>query len=158
MKYVTILTLILCSMAGAQPVCTANSLVGTYVVSYFGWLTIAMPNAAPITGSGMIFGIISIGYDGKMTGAAAISGSGPVTDYDVTGTIQVNADCTGSLRLTGKARGTNQQPMPNELDRFVFLPETGEARAIISDMGPGLYPALMGTWKRISSMPNAAKW
>ena len=158
MKYLTILILIFCSIASAQPACTSSSIVGTYVVSYMGWLTTQAPNAAPVTVSGGIFGVVSIGYDGKLSGAAAIAGMGPVVDYVVTGAVDINSDCTGSLRLSGKVRATNQPGMPYEVDRFVFLPDLGECRLIITDMGAGVYPALLGTWKRISPMPNAAKW
>jgi len=49
MKRVVLLMAVLCTVAAAQPTCSLYSVAGTYVVSYMGWLTMAVPNAAPVT-------------------------------------------------------------------------------------------------------------
>ena len=64
MKRVILLVLMLSAVAAAQINCTMTSIVGTYAVSYIGWVTMVVPNAAPAMFSGTIVGVISIDYDG----------------------------------------------------------------------------------------------
>ncbi|MCX6638099.1 MAG: hypothetical protein NT090_23835 [Acidobacteria bacterium] len=157
MKRFILLVLVLCAVAAAQPTCGLESIRGTYAVSYLGWLTIAQPGAAPVTMSGTILGVMSIGADGKLSGVGAVAGMGPVTDYDVWGTVEIKSDCTGTMRMRVKPKG-GQDKGEIEIDRFIFLPEEKVILTTIVDMGPGLYPAMLGTWKRISTYPNAANW
>ena len=154
MKRIVLLMAVLCAVAAAQPTCSLYSVVGTYVTSYMGWLTMAVPNAPPTTVSGGIFGVMSIDYDGTISGAAAISGLGPVTDYVTSGTLTIKPDCTGTMKLTSKPKGTSAPAGQVETDRFVFLPDVGEIHTVIWDMGPGMYPALLGAWKRMSRTPR----
>jgi hypothetical protein len=45
-----------------------------------------------------------------------------------------------------------------EVDRFIFDREGSTLLTAVVDMGPGYYPAMLGTWKRIAPFPNAASW
>ncbi len=155
MKRLILLVLVLSAVAAAQPTCGPESIRGTYAVSYLGWLTITQPGAAPVTMSGTILGVLSIGSDGKLSGVAAVAGLGPVTDYDTWGTVEIKSDCTGTMRLKFKHKGGSEA---TEIDRFIFLVEEKTILTTVVDMGPGLYPAMLGTWKRISPVPNAANW
>ena len=156
MKRVILLVLVLSAVAAAQTNCNPGAITGTYAVSYIGWVTMVLPGAAPTTFSGTIVGAISIGYDGKLSGGAAVSGLGPVADYDISGTAEIKPDCTGTLRMKSKPRaGGAAEP---ETDRFVFISGDKTLFVTIVDLGPGMYPAMAGTWKQISPVPNAAAW
>ena len=105
MKRLILLIPLLAVVAAAQTNCNLSLMPGTYAVSYSGWVTVPMPGAAPVTVPGSILGVISIGYDGKINGAGSVAiAPGPSMDYDVSGTIQINSDCTGTLRLNTKPR------------------------------------------------------
>jgi hypothetical protein len=156
MKRLILLVLVLSAVAAAQNTCSMSSIVGTYAVSYIGWVTMVVPNAAPATFNGTIVGVMSIGWDGKLSGAAAVSGLGPVADYDSSGTVEIKSDCTGTLRYKSKPRaGGSVEP---ETDRFIFIPSDRSMFVTVVDMGPGMYPAMAATWKQISVVPNAAAW
>jgi hypothetical protein len=156
MKRVILLVLMLSAVAAAQINCTMTSIVGTYAVSYIGWVTMALPGGGSATFSGTIVGVMSIGYDGKLTGGSAVSGLGPVADYDSSGTVEIKSDCTGTLRYKSKPRaGGAVEP---ETDRFVFIPGDKSLFATVVDLGSGMYPAMAGTWKPISPVPNMANW
>jgi len=154
MKRLILLMLVASAAAMAQPNCSMDTLTGTYAVSYYGQLQIMQPGAAsPTTATGGIVGIISIGYDGTISGATGVSGFGPVTDYEVGGTAQLTG-CAGTLSL--KVRPKGAKDWKTEIDRFVLDPEGKTLIVIIVDMGSGVYPAVQGTWKRISPLPRAA--
>ena len=156
MKRMILLILVLSAVAAAQTTCTLSSVAGTYAVSYIGWVSMAVPGAAPVMFSGTIVGVMSIGYDGKLSGAAAVSGLGPVADYDSSGTVEIKPDCTGTMRYKSKPRaGGAAEP---ETDRFIFIPSDRSLFATVVDLGPGMYPAMAGTWKQISPVPNTAAW
>ncbi len=156
MKRFILLILALSAVAAAQPNCSLDSIRGTYAVSYIGWVTITLPGVPPVTTPGTILGVVSIGFDGQLSGGGAVSGFGPVTDYDISGTVEIKPDCTGTLRLKSKPRSGG--PAGTEVDRFVFNPNEKTLLVTIVDLGPGVYPAVLGTWKRITAAPNAVNW
>ena len=155
MKRLILLIPVLCAVAAAQVNCNMSALAGTYAVSYIGWVTMVQGTSS-MTFPGTIVGVISIGHDGKLSGGGAVAGFGPVTDYDISGTVELGSDCTGTLRMKSKPRagGTAEA----EVDRFVFIPDDKMLFATIVDMGPAVYPAVIGTWKRITPVPNASNW
>ncbi|MGD0873214.1 MAG: hypothetical protein ABSB88_27025 [Bryobacteraceae bacterium] len=160
MKRLILLIPLLAMVAAAQMNCNAQNMVGTYAVSYSGWITVPMPGAAPVTVPGTILGVISIGYDGKVNGGGSVAvAPAPSTDYDVSGTIQVNSDCTGTLRLSTKPKPGG--PAGTQVDRFVFHLEEKTLLTTMVSINNGYadgYPAVLGTWKRLSAQPNAASW
>jgi len=125
------------AVASAQPTCDLNSIRGTYAVSYYGTMTILQPGAPPTTATGGIVGVVSIGYDGTLSGYAAVSGLGPVADYEVLGTVRFTSNCVGQITQKGRAKGTTEWTL-TETDRFIFDLETNTFTAIIWDMGPGV--------------------
>lgn len=155
MKRLLLLAPMALAMAWAQPYCSMDTLRGTYVVSYYGATIFMQQGAAPATTTGGIVGVVSIGYDGSVAGIELVSGIGPVSDWEVAGTIQLTGNCTGAISLKVKPKGA-----PNwvaaEVDRFVADPEGKALTVIMVDIGPGIYPAVQGTWKKISAAPDAA--
>ncbi len=157
MKRLMLLILMAFAVASAQPFCSMDTIRGTYAVSYYGALTIMQPSAAPMTVTGGIVGVLSINYDGAVSGVAAVSGLGPVTDYEVAGTAQMTNSCTGTVSMKVRPKGSKDWT-GTEVDRFVVDPEGKTLVVIVMDLGPGVYPAIQGTWKRISPVPNAVSW
>jgi hypothetical protein len=156
MKRLMLLIPLLSAVAAAQGHCTLmNAAVGTYAVSYIGWVTVGQ-GASSVTIPGTIVGVISIRWDGTLSGGGAVSGMGPVTDYDISGTVELKPDCTGTLRMKPKRKAGG--PAETEIDRFVFVPDQKMLVTTIVDMGAGFYPAITGTWRRISPWPDAASW
>ena len=161
MKRLLLLIPLLALVAAAQgynPMsCSLYSIAGTYAVSYAGELTMAQ-GASSFTFWGTILGVLSIDYGGNLSGAAALGGGGyPVTDYTITGgTVEIKPDCTGTIRIKSKSNAGG--PEENEVDRFVYVPDDKTLLVTIVDLGSGFTVAVNGTWKRISSMPNAANW
>lgn len=150
----TLLTLAASALAAAQQVCRLDTIRGTYAISVSGWTTIVQP---PMTVFGTILGVVSIDWDGKISGAGAVSGLGPVTDYEVAGTAKIGPECTGTLTMKVRPKGTAQY-IGIETDRFVLDPDGKTLLTTVVDMGPGYYPSMLGVWKRISREPNAASW
>jgi len=107
--------------------------------------------------------VLSIGYDGTVSGGASVSGFGPVMDAEVLGTAQINSDCTGKMSLKIRQKGTTTWTTA-ETDRFVAEISssmfTQEVTLVITmvDLGKAMYPAVQGTWKRISPVPDAVSW
>jgi hypothetical protein len=153
MKRVILLVLMLSAVAAAQTNCGLGSIAGTYAASYIGWVFVPQTGAAL---PGTILGVISIGYDGKLSGGGAVSGLGPVVDWDISGTVETKPDCTGTLRMKLKPRAGG--PTETETDRFVFFPGDKSLFTTAVDMGPNYYPGFIATWKQISPLPNAAAW
>jgi hypothetical protein len=161
MKRVILLVLVLSAMAAAQTTCTLSSIVGTYAVSYIGWVSLAQPGGTMVTLPGTIVGVISIGYDGKLSGGGTTSmaGMGPAADWDISGTATVNSDCSGTLKMTPKPRAGG--PAGSQTDRFVFNSYDRSLLTTIVDLAQGqvvFYPAIVGTWKQVSAVPNTAAW
>ena len=111
-----------------------------------------------LTLPGTIVGVISIGYDGKLSGGGTtgMAGMGPTADYDIFGTATVNADCTGTLKMQPKPRAGGA--VGTETDRFIFNPVDKSMFTTIVDLGPVMTPAISSTWKQISPVPKAAAW
>ena len=161
MKRVILLILVLSAVAAAQTACDLSSITGTYAVSYIGWMSMAQPGGTVLTLSGTIVGVISIGFDGKLSGGGTTSaaGMGPPADWDIFGTATVNSDCTGTLKMTPKPRAGG--PAGTQTDRFVFNSHDKSFLTTIVDLAQGgqvFYPAISGTWKQISWLPKMAAW
>lgn len=148
------------AVAAAQPNCSTMTIRGTYAVSEYGNLMM-MQETTPMTLTGGIVGVVSIGFDGAISGAAAVSGLGPVLEYEVQGNVQFTSNCTGKLLLQGRLAGTKVWTL-QETDQFVVDPD-GKTLVVIqvqlAEQGqPPLYPAMQGTWKQITPVPNAVIW
>jgi len=161
MKRLIVLILMLSAVAAAQVTCTLDSIRGTYAVSYIGWVSLAQPGGTMVTLPGTIVGVISIGYGGGLSGGGTTSmaGMGPTVDWDISGTATVNSDCSGTLKMTPKPRAGG--PAGTQTDRFVFNSHDRSLLTTIVDLAQGgqvFYPAIVGTWKQVSALPNVAAW
>jgi hypothetical protein len=105
-----------------------------------------------------VLGLISIGHNGTLSGVATVTaGVGPAQDVEISGTVVVNANCTGTLTLHTKAKGSSDEP-GTEVSKIIILPEEKQFLDLIVDMGPDVYPAVLGTWKRMTPVPTAASF
>jgi hypothetical protein len=130
-----------------QPACSISTLRGTYAISYIGFITTAS-GPTYVT----ILGVVSIdpAESPNISGAITFTGFGPMFVL-VSGTAQVNSDCTGTLRLG------NPGVPPTELDQIIYDRDSKSLLATSVHVAAGNVASL-GTWKRISAKPHAATW
>ncbi|MFB3778101.1 MAG: hypothetical protein ACE141_10835 [Bryobacteraceae bacterium] len=164
MKRLFLLILTACAVVAAQPVCSVLTVRGTYAVSYDGWALMPQPGSPlPLAVPGVILGVVSIGHDGKLSGAETVIIGGQATEYDIAGSIDIKPDCTGTLRTFTKLRGSADKPSP-VTERFVVLVkgtwgEEVDIRTTIVEMPGSLVGAMgLGIWRRMTSMPGSANW
>jgi hypothetical protein len=138
-----------CAVAMAQPECSLQTLRGTYAVSYSGIVT-APAGSAFVT----ILGVISVDPSRSpfISGGITFAGFGPTPMFvPASGTVQVNADCTGTIRLGNPATGET------EVDQFMYDQHSQSLQATVIKIALGNVAAL-GTWKKISPVPGIATW
>ena len=161
MKRLMLLTLALCPVLAAQPQCTVGMLSGTYAVSYDGWALMPQQGSPlPLTVPGVILGVVSISYDGTLSGGETVIIAGQTTEYEVTGSVAVNSDCTGSMRILVKVKGSTDKPVPTS-ERFVALVagQDREIRTTILNSPSATIGAMaLGVWKRMTNTPGSANW
>jgi hypothetical protein len=160
MKRLMLLTLALCPVLAAQQNCTLAQIRGTYAVFYDGWALFPQQGSPlPLTVPGVIMGVISIGYDGKLSGAETVIVAGQAVEYEITGgSVELNSDCTGTMRSLARVRGSGQEPAPI-IERFVALVDKDEIRTTVLNSPDAAVGAMgLGTWKRMSPTPNSASW
>ena len=139
--------------------CDAFHLQGTYAATYLGWLAFAMPDGSSLQVSGVIMGVLSVGPTGVLTGNVTVSTQmGKAVWETMEGsTVAINADCTGTITTYSRVKGTSD-PAQKEIDRFVMIRDAGELVVMIDDLGPGVIPMCLGSWKKIASWPDRAEW
>jgi len=166
MKRFAIILLLMGGTTAAQmpsarmPECSLHMLKGTYVVSYQGWMYLPEGGGYPaMQVPGVIMGVRSIGAAGVITGNATVILPFGKAVYETTegSFAAVNPDCTGTLIRYGRVRGSSDPPS-REVDRFVYLRETGELLVIKDELEWGTIPMVLGSWKRMSNMPDQAQW
>ena len=149
----------LCSVLPAQPQCSSQSMRGNWSMSLLGW---AIPKAEgtwgaagqtlPIVG----LGVASIDHAGKMTGPGAHVLAGLAFDWEMTGTVEVNSDCTGLMKYSMKIKGFPNLP-GLLIERFVLDPVRQEMVSV-SIQSPISKPMWVATWKRTSPVPAPVAW
>jgi hypothetical protein len=164
MKQLILLSLAMCPALWAQQQCTAGDVRGTYAVAYdSGWALMPQQGSPlPLTIPGVILGVISIGFDGTLTGGETVIIAGTAADYDVSGDVKMNPDCTGTLQILTRLKGSSDKPAP-VTERFVALiglPGAQiEIRTTILKMAGSPVGAMgNGVWKRMSPTPRSANW
>ncbi len=158
MKRIMLLILVLCAVAAAQPRCGVESIHGTYAVFYDGW--VVLPGSPfPLTLPGLIMGVISIDFGGKVSGAETVVVLGQRLEYEVLdGSVEIKTDCTGTARTRFKLKGSSQPPF-EVTEKIIVLPEDKEIRTIVTDpTGPPEGSMALGVWKKMSSVPKSATW
>ena len=160
MKRLMLLTLALCPVLAAQQHCTLQQIRGTYAVSYDGWALLPQQGAPlPLTVPGVIMGVISIGYDDKLSGAETVIVAGQAMEYEITGgSVELNSDCTGTMRSLARVKGSGQEPAPI-IERFIVLADKDEIRTTaLNSPDASVGTMALGIWKRMSASPNSASW
>jgi hypothetical protein len=164
MKRMLMLVLALCPVVAAQTPCTVASVRGTYVVSYSGWALMPEQGAPlPLTVPGVILGVVSIGHDGSLSGGETMIVAGQTQEYLITGTVEINSDCTGTLRISTKVKGSSDKPSP-VTERFAAVVsgvsgQDVEIRTtILSSPTPAVAAMGLGLWRRMSPVPGSATW
>lgn len=142
-----------------MPGCETKMLRGTYVIAYQGWLAIPVPASSPVTLPGVIMGVLSVGTDGAVTGNATVITPSGKAVYEMTAgsVVEVLPDCTGKMTLYSRVKGSTDPP-GMEIDRFVYLRDTGDFVVLIDELEWGIVPISLGTWKRLDIWPNQAQW
>ncbi len=149
MKRLMVTMLMACAAAMAQPECSLQTLRGTYVVSYTG--VISTPGGSPYI---TLFGVVSIdpAASQQVSGGVTVTGLGPTAMFIPTaGTVQINSDCTGVLRLGSPGTA------PTEIDQFIYDADSKSLVATAVKIAAGGIASL-GRWKKIFPMPYAATW
>ena len=164
MKRLAIVLLLVAGTAAAQmpatrmPECSLRMIQGTYVIAYQGWVASPPPSeAAPFFG--VIMGVLSVDSGGAITGNATMLSPFGKSLYEMTvgSLVEVNADCTGTMTLYSKVQGSSDPP-GKEIDRFVYLRQTGEFVVVMDTLEWGYIPMSLGSWKRMSNFPGDAEW
>jgi hypothetical protein len=162
MKRFMLLVLALCPVLAAQPQCTAGRVSGTYVVSYDGWALMPQQGSPlPLTVPGVILGVVSIGYDGTLRGGETVIIAGQAVEYDITGgSVSMNSDCTGTMRILVKVKGSSDKPAPvTERFAVVMAGQEIEIRTTVLNSPDATVGAMaIGVWKRMSPTPGSASW
>ncbi len=138
-----------CAVAMAQSECSLHTLRGTYIVSYSGIVT---AQAGSVFST--LLGVISIdpARSPHISGGVTFTGFGPTPLFiPAAGTVQVNADCTGTIRLGNPGTGET------EVDQFIYDQDNKTIHATVITVAIGNIASL-GTWKKISPTPGVATW
>lgn len=163
----SMLVLILLVSVGAAWAQTGNSsgiptdnwigyLTGTYLISYQGSVLIPTGSGLPAELPGVMLGIISIDSKGNLSGSVTVIGT-QVEEFDIAGEVTLSGCCAGTVHLAPTSRLTGI--VESKYERFVFLYKEKELRTIMVDAGvPGVTPLILGTWKQMSPVPNAATY
>ncbi|MEK7407073.1 MAG: hypothetical protein AAB225_18530 [Acidobacteriota bacterium] len=149
--------IMVCSALPAQGECGLHSVRGTWAMTALGWATpLQTPEAGPVPI--VMIGVAVIDHTGRMTGPGTAVWGGQVLDYElVDGTVQVNADCTGTLKYGVKLKGA-PAPVPGQyIERMIIIPEKHEM-ASVSVQSPLSKPMWLTTAKRISPAPAPVTW
>ncbi len=149
MKRLMLALLATCAVAMAQPDCSMQTLRGTYVISYAGFVTTAS-GSTYVT----ILGVASIdpSQTPNISGGITFTGFGPKPVFvPASGMAQINPDCTGTLRLGNPTTGST------EIDQFIYDRDTKTILATVLKIALG-NPASLGTWKMIFPIPNVVTW
>lgn len=163
MKRLLIPVFALCGVLAAQPQCTIGTVRGTYAVSYAsGWALMPQQGSAlPLALPGVILGVVSIGYDSTLSGGETVIIAGQAKEYDISGTVEINSDCTGTLRILTKEKGVPGPAMP-VVERFVAVSghsQELELQTIIMPMAASPVGAMsVGSWKRMTVTSGTAGW
>ncbi len=149
MRKLTFSILAACGLAMAQPECSLQTLRGTYITSYAGF--VSTPTATVYVA---ILGVISIdpSKTPSISGGITFTGFGPTPMFvPATGTVQVNPDCTGVMTIGNPATGQV------EVDQFIYDRDARTLHAVVIRTAVGNVASL-GTGKQISAVPGAATW
>ena len=135
--------LILCAPLLAQMQCTQQTVVGTYAFLQQGNTLVTLPGVVqPAAFPFAALAIVSIDSAGTISGEGYGALAGQVARAPLSGSIQVNPDCTGS-----------STPSDGIVDANVVLDGGNEIRGLMLQAPVGK-PVIQGLGKRISRAPG----
>jgi hypothetical protein len=142
----------------AQPQCSILSLRGTWSSVGQGTAIMTVPGLWPVGSTQNVVGLSAavIDYSGRLSGPGTIIVGGVVLDYEMTGTMEITADCTGIMRYSVKVKGF-PEALPGYVERFVFDPKRDELISVPTQ-SPISKPGWVNTMKRISASVAAVQW
>jgi hypothetical protein len=125
-----------------------TTLRGTYLVSYVGFIATQTE-----TTYGTLLGVISIdpSKTPSISGGVTFTGFGPARLVPTVGTVEVSADCTGTIKLGNPDSGAG------EVDQFFYDRDSKTLHVTAVRVMLGNIASL-GTWKQISPMPGMVTW
>jgi hypothetical protein len=133
-----------------MPPCSVASISGIYAFRMYGSIITTPAGATgPVPLPVAHVGSVSIGHDGKTTGKGTASLGGQVISYELAGNTVVNADCTFTTPVTI----TSVAAAGQGAIWGVVLQGHEQLLGIITKDAAGV-PICLGTWTRISAMPN----
>jgi hypothetical protein len=109
--------------------CTTHTTVGRYVVRCDGYLTLA-PNAPQLPAKTLA--MATADRDGNFSGSGTVSVGGLVLTQTLTGTEQINPDCTGTITYSQTING---QPGPPINITFVVSENGDRIDGLVTDAG-----------------------
>jgi len=120
--------MVLPSVLQAQPKCTSKTTSGHYVVVCDGFLT--LPNGTMVPAKAL--GTATGDAQGNFTGTTTVSMGGGIVQQTVSGTEQINPDCTGTISYT---QWINGQPAPPLNITFVVSDKGDTVNGLATDQG-----------------------
>jgi hypothetical protein len=137
-----ILVLALALPATAQEACTTRTTVGTYMYTCDGLISPA-PGAPLLPAKGL--GMVTSDRNGTFMGGATFNIGGAVIQQQLTGTENLNPDCTGTITYKQTINGT---PVPNDLHITFIVSDKGDTiDGLITDTNAVLSCKLKRTTK-----------
>ncbi len=122
----------LCSSLGAQAPCSVETVRGVWIeTTGVGTAMVAAPGSAqPVAAPVTALGMYSIDEQGRLTGWFNMMLAGDYSDATVAGRVEVNSNCTGTIRFTVTPLGA-PGPLPGEgAFRILVLDNGNEIRAM----------------------------
>jgi hypothetical protein len=103
------LLLLLCSSSFAQWRCSSETVRGTWAYQGHGTVMMNVPGSGPVPVALTGLGVGNIDYQGRYTLHATMSAGGQVQDFNFSGSVKVNPDCTGTVTYTsGSVQGADR--------------------------------------------------
>jgi hypothetical protein len=143
-----------------DPQCSSDTVRGAYGGHWEGIVLMDVPGQAqPAPVPAVFIGSAAIDPQGRVTGSYTISLGGEVMEVNVVNsTIQVNPDCTGTLRFTLQP-DNSPQPLPVQLIEEIVVLDNGDELVGITTQGLLGKPTIgLSGMKRLSMLPVQPVW
>lgn len=133
--------------------CSPADVHGIYAVTYQGTYMMPQPDASQLLPApALTIAIVSIDYQGQLSGHGTISVAGNAMDYTVGGQVGVNPDCSATAQMS-----IQSGPLADQGKSWMVVLDGGSELWAIQTEGALEKPVAIGTWKRISPIPAAAQ-
>jgi hypothetical protein len=124
--WTALLAVCFCSCVAAQVPCSIETVRGVWVhATNLTTVIMAAPGSSqPVAAPTAALGMYTIDEQGRLTGSSNRMLAGEYSDVTVAGRVEVNADCTGTIRFTMTPLGA-QSPMPGEAVSRIAVVDSG---------------------------------